>query len=123
MQTATDLTVSLQVNRPAALVSALEALGRTGINVEGFTGLDGVLHVLTRNAGDATRALRSAGMRVRSERLVAICSVEDRPGVAATMLRRVADAGIDIEFCYLATNTRLVIGADDPREIARILAE
>jgi hypothetical protein len=122
MQTATDLTITLQANRPAALVTALEALGRTGINVEGVTEFDGVLHLLTRDAGGATRALRSAGVRVRDERVVAVIGVEDRPGVAATMLRRVSDAGINVRFCYLATNTRLVIGADDPTEIAKILA-
>ena len=122
MQTATDLTITLQANRPGALVTALEALGRTGINVEGVTEFDGVLHLLTRDAGSATRALRSAGVRVRDERVVAVIGVEDRPGVAATMLRRVADAGINVDLCYLATNTRLVIGADDPKEIAKILA-
>jgi hypothetical protein len=122
MQTATDLTITLQANRPGALVTALEALGRTGINVEGVTEFDGVLHLLTRDAGSATRVLRSAGVRVRDERVVAVVGVEDRPGVAATMLRRVADAGINVDFCYLATNTRLVIGADDPKEIAKILA-
>ena len=122
MQTATDLTITLQANRPGALVTALEALGRTGINVEGVTEFDGVLHLLTRDAASATRALRSAGVRVRDERVVAVIGVEDRPGVAATMLRRVADAGINVDFCYLATNTRLVIGADDPEEIAKILA-
>lgn len=122
MQTATDLTVHLQADRPGALVAALEALGRTGINVEGLSELDGVLHVLTRDAGGATRALRSAGVRVHGERVVAIVRVEDRPGAAAAMLRRIADAGINVDFCYLATETRLVIAADDPREISRILA-
>jgi len=122
MQTATDLTITLQANRPGALVTALEALGRTGINVEGVTEFDGVLHLLTRDAGSAARALRSAGVRVRDERVVAVIEVEDRPGGAATMLRRVAEAGINVEFCYLATNTRLVIGADDAKEIAKILA-
>lgn len=122
MQTATDLTITLQANRAGALVTALEALGRTGINVEGVTEFDGVLHLLTQDAGSATRALRSAGVRVRDERVVAVVGVEDRPGVAATMLRRVANAGINVDFCYLATNTRLVIGADNPKEIAKILA-
>jgi hypothetical protein len=122
MQTATELIVHLQADRPGALVSALEALGRTGINVEGLSELEGVLHVLTRDAGGATRALRSAGIRVHGERVVSIVRVEDRPGAAAAMLRRLAAAGVIVDFCYLATDTRLVIGTDDPEAIARVLA-
>ena len=123
MQTATDLTVLLQTDRPGALASALEALGRTGINVDGFTEFDGLLHLLTRDAPGATRALRSAGVRVRGQQLVAVVDVADRPGSAAAVLRRVSDAGVAVVFCYLATSTRLVIGAENPKEIAKILAE
>jgi len=123
MQTATDLTVLLQTDRPGALASALEALGRTGINVDGLTEFDGLLHLLTRDAPGATRALRSAGVRVRGQQLVAVVDVADRPGSAAAVLRRVSDAGVAVVFCYLATSTRLVIGAENPKEIAKILAE
>ncbi len=123
MQTATDLTVLLQTDRPGALASALEALGRTGINVDGLTEFDGLLHLLTRDAPGATRALRSAGVRVRGQQLVAVVDVADRPGTAAAVLRRVSDAGVAVVFCYLATSTRLVIGAENPKEIAKILAE
>jgi hypothetical protein len=123
MQSGTDLTVHLQTDRPEALVTALEALGRTGINVDGLTEFDGLLHLLTRDAPGAMRALRSAGVRVRGEQPVAIVDVPDRPGTAAAVLRRVSDAGVSVAFCYLATSTRLVIGAEDPKEIAKILAE
>jgi hypothetical protein len=42
-----------------------------------------------------------------------VTEVEDRPGAAGELLRRIADAGVNLELVYLATGTRLVIGADD----------
>jgi hypothetical protein len=35
------------------------------------------------------------------------------PGSAGNCLRRIADAGVNLELVYLATATRLVIGVDD----------
>jgi len=122
-QTATDLTVTLQEDRPGVLAGALEAIARAGISVEGVTEFDGVLHVLTRDAPATIKALRGARIRVRGERPVFVVGVEDRPGATAALLRRLADAGKNVEFCYFATNTRLVIAGDDVKEIAKILAE
>ncbi len=39
--------------------------------------------------------------------------VEDRPGVLGEVARKLADAGVNIELVYLASGTRLVIGAAD----------
>ena len=39
--------------------------------------------------------------------------VEDRPGVVGEVGRKLRDAGVNINLVYLATNTRLVFGADD----------
>jgi hypothetical protein len=122
-QTATDLTVTLQEDRPGALAGALEAIARAGINLEGMVEFDGVLHVLTRDAPGTTKALRGARIRVRGERPVLLVGVEDRPGASAAVLRRLADAGHNVDFCYLATNTRLVIAGGDVKEIAKILAD
>lgn len=119
--TATDLTVDLQDDRPAALAGAMEAVARAGINLDGVAEFDGVLHLLTRDAPGTTRALRGARIRVRAERAVLVVEMEDRPGASAAVLRRLADAGQQVDFCYLATNTRLVIAGDDPKRIAKAL--
>jgi len=47
--------------------------------------------------------------------------LEDRPGASAALLRRLADAGRNVDYCYLATNTRLVIAGDDPKSLAQAL--
>jgi hypothetical protein len=77
--------------------------------------------VLTQDAPAAQRALRAAGIRVRSERPVVVIGVDDRLGVAASVFRRIADAGINVEFSYVANQNRMVIGADDPEKIAGLL--
>ena len=46
-------------------------------------------------------------------REVVVTDVEDRPGELGRLMRRVADAGVNVDLVYLATNTRLVVGAAD----------
>jgi hypothetical protein len=122
-QSPTDLTITLQADHPQALAAATEALGRAGINLEGLTEVGGVLHVLTTDSPGATRALRAAGIRVSGGRPVAVVDVQDQPGAVAALLRRIAAVGMNIDFLYLATRTRVVLGVDDPKGIAKILAK
>jgi hypothetical protein len=119
----TDLLVTLQADRPAALAAATDVLGRAGINLDGLTEVGGELHVLTTDPPGATRALRAAGIRVSTGRPVAVVEVEDRPGAVAAVLRRLAALGRRVDFLYLATGTRLVLGVDDPEGIAKFLAK
>ena len=118
---ATDLAVTLRADRPGALVAALEAIARAGINIDGYAEIEGILHLLTRDAPAAQRALRAVGARVRGERQVVIVAAVDRPGAAAEIFRRIANAGTGVDFSYLASNNRIVVGVDDPSKIAEIL--
>jgi len=113
---AKDLTVILE-DRPGTLGDMGEALGKAGINIEGCCGFrsegKGVIHILVEDVGAAQRVLQQAGLEVCDERQVLILEVEDRPGVFGDVTRRIANVGVNIDLIYLATNTRLVIGADD----------
>lgn len=113
---AKDLTVVL-ADRPGTLATLGEATGNAGINIEGICGFSSegkaLDHVLAEDAAAARRAFEDAGLEVREERDVLIVDIEDRPGEIGRVARRLADAGVNIELVYLATNTRLVIGADD----------
>lgn len=112
----TDLTIVL-VDRPGTLADAFQALGRAGINIEGACGFgcagEGIFHVLVEDGEAARHALESAGETVSVEREVIVCPVENRPGEAGAMLRRVADAGVNVHLLYLTATGDLVIGADD----------
>jgi hypothetical protein len=112
-----DITVSLP-NRPGTLASAAEALGEGGINIDGSCMVlcqgAGAFHVLVEGDAAAARgALESAGLELLGEREVVITEIEDRPGELGRLARRVADAGVNIELEYLATRSRVVLGADD----------
>ena len=113
---AKDLTVSLE-DRPGTLAALGEALGKAGVNIEGIGGFAvggrGVAHLLVEDAAKARQALEGAGVTVEGEVDALVIDIEDRPGALGEVARKIADAGVNITFGYLATNNRLVLGADD----------
>jgi hypothetical protein len=113
---ATDLTVGL-VDRPGSLAKASDVLGRAGVNIEGASGYvcegEGVFHILVIDAERARRALIDSGFEIQSERQVVRVPVENRPGEAARILRRLADAEVNIDLIYTTLDGTLVLGSDD----------
>jgi hypothetical protein len=113
---AKDLTIVLE-DRPGTLAEMGEALGNGGINIDGVCGLPcegkGVIHVLVEDAPEARRVLEAGGFEVSDECEVLLLEVENRPGSLGETARKIADAGVNIQFIYVASNTRLVISADN----------
>jgi hypothetical protein len=114
---ARDLTITgWGEDRPGINADVAEALGNAGINIEGTFGSGrlGEIHVLVADADadSAREALGGTGYQVQ-ERDALVVPLEDTPGSWGTIARRIADAGVNIEFNYLATNTRMVVGPDD----------
>jgi hypothetical protein len=113
---ARDLTIALE-DRPGILAELGEALGGAGVNIEGFCGYAsggrGTLHLLFEDPAAARGALEGAGFEIQDERDVLIVDIEDRPGALGVVARRVANADVSLDLAYLATNTRLVLGAAD----------
>lgn len=111
-----DIAVELE-NRPGTLAELGEAVGKAGVNLDGVCGIPcegvGVIHVLVEDPATARDALTQAGITIREEREVLVADVTDRPGELGELTRRLADAGVNIDLTYLATNTRLVLGIDD----------
>ncbi len=114
---AIDLTVGL-VNQPGTLLRASEALGRAGVNIDGACGFvcdgQGVYHVLVDDPERARRALIDGGLEIQAEQTVVVVNVENLPGGAAAVLRRVADAGANIDLLYITLDGRMVLGGDAP---------
>lgn len=113
---AKDLTVLLE-DRPGTLAGLGEALGAAGVNIDGMCAFPcegkGVIHLLVEDVGGARQALEGAGFMVAAERDVLLFEAEDRPGMLGETARKIADVGVNIELLYKATQTKLVIGADD----------
>ena len=120
---ATDLAVTLPEDRPGMLAKAVHAVSAAGINLQGHAEMEGVVHVLATDAGATRKALEAAGFRVLREQQVVLVPVQDRPGSAAGIFRRIADAKVNIRFSYLATGNRLVIGSDDMPDLIAALSD
>jgi hypothetical protein len=119
---ANDLAVTLPEDRPGMLAKAIGAVGNAGINIDGYAEMDGVVHVLTTDLPATRRVLSEAGFRVVTEQQVLLVPIEDKPGSAAKIFQRIAEAKINVRFSYLATGNRLVIGANDLEAIKKVLS-
>ncbi len=119
-----DLTVNL-ANEPGTLAQLGEILGNAGINIEGVVGKsegdEAHVHVLVQDAGMVREQLSQAGIECGGEREVEVVSIVDQPGELGRHLRKVADAGVNIDLVYLATSTRLVLGSSDMDALRKAL--
>ncbi len=120
---ATDLAVTLPEDRPGMLAKAVNALSSAGINLEGHAEMEGVVHVLTTDPIATRDALVETGFRILKEQQVVLVPVQDQPGSASRIFRRIPDAKVNIRFSYLATGNRLVIGADALPDLLDALAD
>jgi hypothetical protein len=122
----TDLTVGL-FDRPGTLAEASDVLGRAGVNIDAATGFvcegRGVYHVLVADAERARRALIDSGFAIEDERRVVMAPVENRPGAGAALLRRIADAEVNIDLLYTTLDGRLVLSGPDVDGIRRALRD
>ena len=113
-----DLRVILD-DVPGTLADLGEALGARGINIEGgytvTTDGKAIAHVLVEDGSKATAALGEAGFAVDGSReaISIYVSGDDRPGILGRYARRIAEAGVNIERCYIAAGSRLAFVTDD----------
>ena len=119
---AKDLMVDLGADRPGAIAKATEAIAKAGINLEGYSETKGTLHALTEDAARARRALEQAGFTVGDEREVVVIDLEDRPGTAASVFRRIADADVNVDFSYVGANNRMVVGAKEVKKLTELFS-
>jgi hypothetical protein len=118
---AADLAVTLSDDRPGMLAKAIGSVSAAGINIDGYTEMNGVVHVLTTDLPSARKCLNEAGFRVVQQQQVALVPVEDQPGAAAMVFQRIAEAHINVRYTYLASRNRLVIASDNPQAIVEVL--
>lgn len=122
---ATDLRIEV-ADAPGILATIGEAFGKAGVNIDGCCAVatatgQGHLHLLVDDAAAARGAVEEAGFAVAGESEVLVLDAEDRPGYLGEMARKLADAGVNIEVAYLATNTRVVFGVSDPERARQAL--
>jgi hypothetical protein len=130
---AKDLKIYLE-DKPGSIALIGETLGKAGVNIDGVCGfardvksgedrelVTHTIHILVQDAVAARNALKTIGVRVEEERDVVIPTVPDQPGEIGRVCRRLADAGVNIDFFYTITNTRFVLGVDDIKKALNLL--
>jgi hypothetical protein len=114
---ASDFAVVLEADRPGMLAKAIGCVSAAGINIDGYSEMNGVVHVLTHDLAATRQCLNDAGFRIVQQQEVALVPVEDQPGAAARVFQKIANAHINVRYSYLATGNRLVIASDNPQAI------
>jgi hypothetical protein len=113
---AVDLVIDID-NTPGALAQVAAAISDAGVNIAAATcvgpGERAELHILVPHAEAAKHALAISHVAVTREREVVVVNVEDRPGVLADLTRKIAAAGVNLDLIYVATQNRVVFGAED----------
>lgn len=117
---ATDLTLYLD-DQPGELARVGDVLGRAGANIAGLCavtsgGGQAEVHILVDDATAAFQALQDAGVRIAAEQEVLVLPIEDRPGALGEIAHELGAARVNLTLAYLATDTRLVLGADNLAE-------
>jgi hypothetical protein len=123
----TDLLISLE-DKPGEGARLGEALGNAGVNIEGLCAIthegSATVHVLVEDASGARAALDGAGIKVEGQTDVIVTDLTSNvatPGAFGMMARRLADAGINVDFAYLATGNRAVVATSDNAKAKQIL--
>lgn len=121
---AVDIMIEVE-NKPGELAKLAAAVSDAGVNLSAatFTGGDTAqLHILVKHAEPVRHALAITHADVRTtEREVVVVEMDDNPGALVDIARQIADAGVNIDTVYVATNNRAVFHSTDMEGLRRAL--
>jgi len=122
---ATDIVIELS-NEPGALATVATAISDAGVNLAAATclgaGTTTELHILVPHSEPVRRALAITNTAISRERAVMVVQAHDQPGELATIASKVSAAGVNIDLIYVATGSRVVLGAPDLDDLRTALA-
>ena len=122
-----DLAIAL-ADRPGALAEMGEALGRSGVSIEGggafVTSGAGLAHFLVADGDAARAALEAADIRVLAVRdVVSVRLNQTEPGQLGKISRRMAEADVNIEVLYSDHDHQLILVVDELAKARAVAAE
>lgn len=99
----TEFTVHM-ANRPGQLATLTDKLSSAGVHLEALAafsqGDESVVRLMASDVDAARRVLTEAGVRFEEQRVIETV-IKAEPSALATMTRKLADSGINIEAMYL----------------------
>ena len=112
-------------DEPGSLARLGTLLGDADVNIDGIYGTSGdggsVVHFVTDNALEATRALDAAGSDYIIREVV-VLKVLDEPGTLGDVALVMSEAGVNIDSVYTTTRGDVVFGLDDVAGAIQIAA-
>ena len=128
MQITKQLAIFLE-NKPGTLARVCDALAEAKINIYAITTSDTIDHSVIRLVvSDPRKALllfEEHGTLVVEDDVLMI-EDDNRPGILARLCHRLAEAKVNIEYCYCATSPAakrglLILRASDARKALKVL--
>lgn len=115
-------------DRPGVAARLFEAAAARGVNISPAYGLaDGTTGLICLGSDDEAglrAAIADAGFTATPIEM-AVVEVEDRPGTGAELMRKLADAGVDIKVAVpvgmSGSRVQMGLGASDPALLKRTL--
>jgi len=110
------------------MAKVCSAISDAGINIKAISAYvkegKGYFMLLTEDSSKAEQALKSAGFTASQEEIVAI-ELENEVGAAKKMTQKMADAGVNLKYCYGSTGNGtmalLVLNSDDNEKALKAL--
>jgi hypothetical protein len=116
-------------NRPGTLAEVLSIFGEHGINIRALSVADtsdfGILRLVVNEPDKVERILKGASLAVKTTPVLTM-KIPDHPGGLLAQVRKLTDAGINIEYVYAfaaaaADEARVVLKVDDLAKAEKVL--
>ena len=102
----TQISIFIE-NRFGRLAEITAMLADAGVNIHALSLADttdyGIMRLIVSDPENARAAMKECGLMVKSTEVIAV-SLEHRAGSLASVLRKMADRGISIEYLYAFTS-------------------
>lgn len=107
-------------DRPGELARVCSELARVAVNISAIMthgAGDGTIRLVATPLPTARKVLDGLGLRYREEEAIAV-RLTDRPGALGRVTRKLADAGINVEYAYGsitrgAERALIIVGVSD----------
>jgi hypothetical protein len=116
-------------NRPGALAELCSELGKRAVNITAISGSEpqrgNAIRVLAHPPDTARRVLESLQLQFTEEPAIGV-HLAERPGALGRVTRKLADAGINIEYIYgtIERNSQralIVVGVKDVAAASKVV--
>jgi hypothetical protein len=120
-----QITVFLE-NQTGRLADVTGILKKENINLQGFSTTEardyGILRLVVSDVEEAQQALKQAGFTTHIADVICV-AVEDKPGDLHKILDILAGKGVNIDYIYVISGTRIVLSVANIEETEKILIE